>query len=300
MRSLFLGLAVAASALVSSPAMADDTQIADFIQSRLQVDQQQGRLRGFNVDLQVEDGTVWFKGYVSTPEQEKLILRTAQEAGYLGVVKVVDNIEVRPASTQADYQSTSSSPPQLRPAAYQQQLTPVIPAGYSPQAGFDGGSSTRLPQAGFSDGSSTRQPLDNSVPLPAAGVTHGAPEISYGSSSIEQPIGMPYSGEVITGEVISGDPLPFATAGAPAPGPSGGAGFAAPSGSPNLPGYAWPGYAARSNFGAVSYPRQYSASAWPFIGPFYPYPQVPLGWRKVSLEWDDGFWFLDFSDKSRH
>lgn len=26
------------------------------------------------------------------------------------------------------------------------------------------------------------------------------------------------------------------------------------------------------------------------------YPQVPLGWRKVTLEWDDGWWMLDFSD----
>jgi len=42
--------------------------------------------------------------------------------------------------------------------------------------------------------------------------------------------------------------------------------------------------------------KQYSPTAWPYIGPFYPYPQVPLGWRKVCLEWDDGWWFLDFSD----
>jgi len=67
--------------------------------------------------------------------------------------------------------------------------------------------------------------------------------------------------------------------------------------SPYLPNYAWPGYAAYPNYAAVSYPQQYSPSAWPYIGPFYPYPQVPLGWRRVSLEWDDGWWFLDFTDK---
>ena len=70
-----------------------------------------------------------------------------------------------------------------------------------------------------------------------------------------------------------------------------------PMESPNLPGYAWPGYAANPNYAAVTYPKQYSPSAWPYIGPFYPYPQVPLGWRKVSLEWDDGWWYLDFHDK---
>jgi len=63
---------------------------------------------------------------------------------------------------------------------------------------------------------------------------------------------------------------------------------------PNMPNYAWPTYAASNNYGQVSYPKQYSPSAWPYIGPFYPYPQVPLGWRKVTLEWDDGWWFLDF------
>ncbi|MBN2292091.1 MAG: BON domain-containing protein [Pirellulales bacterium] len=65
---------------------------------------------------------------------------------------------------------------------------------------------------------------------------------------------------------------------------------------PNCPNYAWPSYAAHPNYAAVTYPRQYSAKCWPYIGPFYPYPQVPLGWRKVTLEWDDGWWMLDFKD----
>jgi hypothetical protein len=66
--------------------------------------------------------------------------------------------------------------------------------------------------------------------------------------------------------------------------------------NPQMPGYAWPSYAAYPNYAALTYPKQYSPSAWPYIGPFYPYPQVPLGWRKVTLEWDDGWWFLDFKD----
>ena len=56
---------------------------------------------------------------------------------------------------------------------------------------------------------------------------------------------------------------------------------------PNL-NYAWPPYAQYSG------PSQYSASAWPYMGPFYPYPQAPLGWQKVSLEWNAGLWNLDF------
>jgi hypothetical protein len=64
----------------------------------------------------------------------------------------------------------------------------------------------------------------------------------------------------------------------------------------NMPGYAWPSYAAYPNYAGITYPRQYSPTAWPFIGPFYPYPQVPLGWRKVTLEWHNGWWNLDFKD----
>jgi hypothetical protein len=65
---------------------------------------------------------------------------------------------------------------------------------------------------------------------------------------------------------------------------------------PNLPDYAWPSYACYPNYAEVSYPKQYSPKAWPYVGPFYPYPQVPLGWRKTTLEWHDGWWWLDFDD----
>ena len=98
--------------------------------------------------------------------------------------------------------------------------------------------------------------------------------------------GMGYGGGM--NAPVMGQPVPMAPA-APAGAPR--------YDSPNLPNYAWPGYAAHPNYAAVTYPQQYSPSAWPYIGPFYPYPQVPLGWRKVSLEWDDGWWFLDFTDR---
>ena len=35
------------------------------------------------------------------------------------------------------------------------------------------------------------------------------------------------------------------------------------------------------------------------LGPYYPYPQVPDGWRKVTLEWSDGYWQLDFNDGTK-
>lgn len=68
--------------------------------------------------------------------------------------------------------------------------------------------------------------------------------------------------------------------------------------NPSLPPYAWPSYASYPNYAQVTYPTQYSASAWPYIGPFYPYPQVPLGWRQVQMEWDDGMWNLNFRPRT--
>ncbi len=93
---------------------------------------------------------------------------------------------------------------------------------------------------------------------------------------------------------------PMGAVGAPVPMQAGGVpyGQGAPRyDQPYMPSYAWPSYAAYPNYAAVTYPKQYSPSAWPYIGPFYPYPQVPLGWRKVALEWDDGLWYLDFTSK---
>ena len=68
--------------------------------------------------------------------------------------------------------------------------------------------------------------------------------------------------------------------------------------NPSLPDYAWPSYAQYPNSAAVNYPTQYSASAFPYIGPFYPYPQVPLGWRDATLRWDDGQWNLMFRTRT--
>jgi hypothetical protein len=60
---------------------------------------------------------------------------------------------------------------------------------------------------------------------------------------------------------------------------------------PNMPPYAWPTYAPYNNYSRVAYPSAYPYNCWPFIGPMYPFPKVPLGWRAVRLQWDDGHWW---------
>jgi hypothetical protein len=61
---------------------------------------------------------------------------------------------------------------------------------------------------------------------------------------------------------------------------------------PPLPPYAWPTYAPYNNYSRVAYPTAYPYEQWPFIGPMYPFPRVPLGWRSVSLTWEDGNWWF--------
>jgi hypothetical protein len=130
------------------------------------------------------------------------------------------------------------------------------------------------------------------VAIPGVEAPIAAPR-AFAPSTIGTPVGTsPVAGVggPVGGMVGQPGPVPMAS------GPSYGGGVPRYD-QPNMPSYAWPSYAAYPNYAAVTYPKQYSATAWPYIGPFYPYPQVPLGWRRVSLEWDDGLWYLDFSSK---
>ena len=60
---------------------------------------------------------------------------------------------------------------------------------------------------------------------------------------------------------------------------------------PPMPPYAWPAYAPYNNYSRVATPTLHKHGQFPFIGPMYPYPKVPLGWRRVTLEWQDGAWW---------
>ena len=419
MRVILLGVVLAIAAAAPANSFADDKQIADFIKAKLVQEKQRGNLFGFNVDMRVDRGTVWFKGFVSNRNQELMILRTAQLAGHLGVTQVVDDIEInQPAgpmaqsqpmppsmsqavqqrqsimtSTQNPYgmpgQMPNMMPPQPMPQAMQQQapMPQTMPPRRLPQTGpqmpmpqmpqmpranvpsmpprhsvprsmpisqLDGNDEAYEGDAGevesFDDIDTETQRVayqqavqnDERYQSPFATDRPATPFNSgygYYNSSTDDPSfqdnlsrTVPASAAVPAAAMpAAGPPLPFARAAAAganagggygcqggicgtgiAPPPAGGfgggfgggGGFAGSGGggiaggSANLPGYAWPSYAAHPNYGAVSYPKQYSPSAWPYIGPFYPYPQVPLGWRRVALEWDDGFWHLDFYDKN--
>ena len=124
-----------------------------------------------------------------------------------------------------------------------------------------------------------RRSTSNNMPVPYARSGQGVQRTNFNRPASYCP-----DGTCMTGAAMGGNGMPGAT------------GQTVNYDNPQLPGYAWPSYAASPNYAALTYPKQYSPSAWPYIGPFYPYPQVPLGWRKVTLEWDDGWWHLDFAD----
>lgn len=137
-----------------------------------------------------------------------------------------------------------------------------------------------------------QQPYEGVEPT-ESGVVPPSPGVGGAPSAMQAPPGAIPGGMPAYGPQGMGGPMPMPAYGGPATG-----GPNTIYNQPGLPNYSWPSYAQYPNYAAVSYPSQYSASAWPYIGPFYPYPQVPLGWRKAQLEWDDGYWHLNFSPRT--
>jgi hypothetical protein len=283
-----------------------DKKIAEQVVQRLQKEKASGRLKGFSIDLQVENGTLWLSGRVPSAEQQAAALDVARRVP--GVKQVVNDLSVAPApatakavpsrlvaNTKAAAAPTGSGvevAAAVAPAAQPQALPqPVNAAPVAAQPGYAGGQPMYASPRPMYPG---QQPISAGGQRPVA----FAPAYSVAMANATFPGHHHHHG--------GGMPMPAQGGYCPpgAMGMGGGpaamaAGPAARYDSPQMPGYAWPSYASHPNYAAVTYPKQYSASAWPYIGPFYPYPQVPLGWRKVELEWDDGWWFLDFKDCGR-
>jgi len=99
---------------------------------------------------------------------------------------------------------------------------------------------------------------------------------------VREPLGPPM---VAPGPPSSIIPEPVPTFSAPMPSPY-------DLNPPTMPPYAWPTYAPYNNYSRVGYPTAYPYQSWPYIGPFYPFPKIPPGWRSVKLEWEDGHWWF--------
>ncbi len=397
MRRFALVLAVAAVALASSSwCLADDQQIAQAIVEKLREHQQQGQLKGFDIDLKVEDGKVTMTGNVSHEGQHQIAIDSARFVP--GVKLVINDLKIR--GEVADHPAQQHSlpgglvQPGAKPSIHQtvSPTTTLVSNGPIADAQPPIGSAQHLAQAqaqaeqlaglptpasnkpeaeltlsNFSQ-PSTRSVLklgqlvetaEEALPVIATDAQSGAvaqadlvetqplnerelaqaQQLAVQQMAAQQfamqqyaaqqwamqqqmgqgrayamPIahanstlpGSPARGQMpiqlVQAQQLQAQQMQMMQAQQMAPAPqfiqgTGGGVQPARYDHPNMPGYAWPGYASHPNYAAVQYPKQYSAHAWPYIGPFYPYPQVPLGWRKVTLSWDDGWWFLDFKDR---
>jgi hypothetical protein len=308
MRRFMVSLALAA---IVSPAwaFADDQETAQQIARSLRAS---GRLSDYSIGVKYQEGTAWLSGRVATKQQ--MVSALAMAKNLPQVSRVVNNLEVQPSKkTQvveegSEIQQTSMPQPEDVAGGAEFEPQPVMSrpmvrtAGELPLPPSKTNAmakkvvrkptpvGTPMARAGNPNGA-VRPTSANGANKPGAFVPEQARQIPPGyrmaSNAKATKAGMPV-------QDAAGGPLPAYVAG-----PQGGVGPARYD-QPHMPNHAWPAYAASPNYAAVTYPRQYSPSAWPYIGPFYPYPQVPLGWRKVTMEWDDGWWYLDFDDKGGH
>jgi len=310
--------------------------LIDVLAGRLNRHKESGSLKDFDIDLSADQGSVTVAGDVSSIEQRDLILGTIRRTpGVSQVVNLlkVPSPEVAQEPTPARAEQaiepatpavTESAPAQLpraiaRLVPQRKAASEVVPAMDSRDAVATG--TGVLPVA-----APPAAPAPVPMPMPAApapaarqasvnvgGYTaipvqmvpapfhpgHVSPLQPNAPHLAQRPLAFaPSAGGAAMASGMQPVPQMQSMSNMPAHLPGPGIGVApARFDHPNMPGYAWPSYAAHPNYAAVTYPKQYSPSAWPYIGPFYPYPQVPLGWRKVTMEWDDGWWFLDFKDK---
>jgi hypothetical protein len=315
MRRSLIGIVVAAAtALVPLASLAGNQEIAEQVAKSLRAS---GQLHDYKVGVKAQDGTVWLKGQVTNEEQAKAALALASQVP--GVTKVKNELVVASAEPAATGARTNMATPsgRLQGAAgvfAPEQISRVsanVGSGYA-GGGLDVASMRRLQQA---QAVPAQQVATSFAQVPARQVTAMESQVEPASAPMlrpARPMPVAYTqsapAEMPTPAMA---PVPTMATGAavgapaaamgnntpiPAYGGQGAGVAAARYDQPNMPCHAWPSYAAYPNYAAVTYPRQYSPTAWPYIGPFYPYPQVPLGWRKVTLEWDDGWWQLDFKN----
>jgi osmotically-inducible protein OsmY len=284
---------------VAKPATteSDSRAITDEVLSRLATQKELGALRDFGIDVQADKGVVWMSGYVADEEQRTLALDMARYVP--GVKQVVNDLSVTKAAQETTAQFVA------HPSNHADQSVPVEPQGLQPLRPVAEPAQQVQAASQLPNGMSYLPTSPNSQVAGWALVHVGGDQAQTHQAQIQQ-VQLQQMYQPVSNQM----PMAFAPArpvnytqmqagGQPVPMMGGHGVGVAPAryDHPQLPGYAWPSYAAHPNYGAVTYPKQYSAQAWPYIGPFYPYPQVPLGWRKVTLEWDDGWWQLDFKDR---
>ena len=304
MRRILTGFAVAAlMAVVPTMVLAGNQEMADQIAQRLR---SSGQLSGYKIGIKCQEGTAWLRGRVTSEEQMNTALKLTFQTP--GVTRIVNELAVAAPESTAQKKSTTSAQQSTSTASANRS---TARAGQNPLRGQTASSAAKTQKESsvkrLESMARTQESTDEAERVSASYRSAPATKVSAEEMQEEMPqqIRTPSRAKPMASNRVAmqqgtrgpaaynnGRPMPAYTA-------ARGAGGVAPAryDQPCMPNYAWPSYAAYPNYAAVTYPKQYSATAWPYIGPFYPYPQVPMGWRKVTLEWDDGWWFLDFKDQ---
>jgi hypothetical protein len=324
--------AVIVSSLVTTSARGED--LAAAVAAKLR---DSGALQGYRVNVKAKSGTVWLEGSVADQKQLASAIGIAEASP--GVERVVNRLTIasQPVPVVA---RAAVAPPVDAAATAAPAKPGGIFALFSAAPGGQSKDVQLTQAVAPARGGRVPQPLTIQQPRPLAGRPSGRPvgqRTAMRTVGMSEPLALPSpvgsgmvgDGQIVPGSVRYGDggtpggPMGGgegyaaaeyggggyanggAVSGGGGPVPMGGTGVGMPpvparGDGPNMPGYAWPSYSASPNYAAVQYPTQYSPTAWPYIGPFYPYPQVPLGWRRASLEWDDGWWWLDFDERHMH
>ncbi len=267
MRRKIFAMAVAAIATFSTvTVMAADQSETAVAQQIATVLRDSGKMQGYSIGVKFKDGTTWLAGRVTSKEQAATALEIV--GNIEGVDQIVNNLTIGPAA---------AAPPASRRKSTIATEPPAVQF------------------AGSQDPQKQVQLANAEQPAPRNKIAKTQP---VAQRQMQKSAGYKQLPPAQLAQNVPAQPMPGYGRPIPAYQPGmGGSVARATYDQAHMPNYAWPSYAAYPNYAALSYPKQYSASAWPFIGPFYPYPQVPLGWRRVSLEWDDGWWFLDFDDR---
>lgn len=289
MRLSLLGLVIAViTSIGPSLALADGPQsakaVAQQVASSLKTS---GKLSNYHINVKYEEGTATLVGRVISAEQRLAAEQVASQVP--GVHQVNNQLQVTPVSAAARGPAVRAALVAPVPNAAPQLIQPIPTAQPEQAAPVQQVSAPELlPQL----------PVHQVAQQPVAPQQMVAPPAQMQRAPVQmaqapaQQVSYPANMAMSRGHHHAA-PMQGGYAGCSSCG-HGGGGMSYDE--PHLPNYAWPSYASHPNYAAVTYPRQHSAAAWPYIGPFYPYPQVPLGWRKVTLEWKDGWWFLDFND----
>jgi len=318
-------------AVVTSVAVADNQKTAEGIASSLR---ESGKLSNYKIGVKYQEGTTWLTGRVRDQQQMTTALKLVLQMP--GVTRVINNLNVqageeptasepapKPIAAKSDTTvrigQVSQTPAPLQRSAIMQPES--MRTTMKPSSAADRLQQTRRQAARPEQTKTPRQQVRNmrgasnqlyeAQRVPTTFVAAPARRTAAQQAQPHPQMRRPQTPRPMTPAMVAraqrtnhqanaGNDPAYAAPGGPRPmfTPATGGG-AAPVryDQPHMPNHAWPSYAAYPNYAAVTYPRQYSPTAWPYIGPFYPYPQVPLGWRKVTLEWDDGWWMLDFKDR---